>query len=236
MSNNDKIEYYKKYLTTYYNGKFFKNQGIEEIFAMMKSENAGNWLDCCSAVCTLFWSMAFKHISSISCLDICNEAHIVHQEFIKSSTIPECYKQAAELLNLYIENIPQNRKIFKDFFIADIIQNGYQNITSKYNTITSMGILDYTKNEEEFIKCIHDFADISEKSCNIYGANWLRSNRYTNFIGDYNIDEDKISNSHITNDLLKRAAKDYFEIKHLQTIHIKNDKNFSDVVIWHLQK
>ncbi len=67
-------------------------------------------------------------------------------------------------------------------------------------------------------------------------SNRIRSNWYTNFIGDYNIDENKILNSHITNDLVEYAAKDYFEIKHLQTIHIKNDKNFSDVVIWHLQK
>ena len=228
LTDINQIEY-KKQLTYFYKSygaEFRKGQGTEYILNMIKKfSNEGTLIDFGSGSNIYFWLIAFNQINYALCVDISKEAFYINECIRKKILYPKSCKFG---LKKYKKNFDDIIKIKVNYKVYDILNKPFlKNI--KYDNVTQFGLLGLCKNKREYLINLNKL--LQSLNCNgvFLGANWCFSKKYSEKLG-YN-------NSYLTKKLIiDYAKKNNYSILHLQIIPIKNDINYTYVLIYALRK
>ncbi len=225
----DKKEYSKQleYFNKYYNDKFVRNQGTEQILEMVhKYCPGGKWLDVGCGSTTLFWSLMTKNITTIYCADYNIEALRVLNKFSNESLLPKCYKEVIEKYQLSNDILRDNKLKIKKYAYFNALETWPDEITKeKFDFITQFGLFGLCRNEADYIKCFDQVRRAAAEGAIIIGVNWILSEEYSNKRGVYNnyISKQIVQQACIQNNLLLLENMD---------VRIVGDKDYDRVSIW----
>lgn len=225
-SDNQKYQAQLKYFNDYYGSEFKKGQGTEEILEMIHTySKRGTLVDFGSGSNIYFWLLAFKDISSVTCVDISLEALLISDEIRKGNLILKSSEFPAKKYKSSIENvvkIPVEKKVL-DIFNDDL------ELFDKFDNVSQFGLLGLCKNEDEYIKNLNKILSFLNDDGIFLGANWIFSDVYVTRKG--------FSNDYLTEELIiKNAKKSGYEILFVEKFPIKNDINYDYVLVYALKR
>ena len=225
-----RLSYYRSYLLDYYNDEFRKNQGTEDILAMLSMHGrGGNWLDVGAGPATLFWAMALEKIRTLDCTEICVEGIKVLHDFVLSGAIPRCYQEASDLLGLSKGRLEQPRKLPIRYMIFDAMAPWPAQLSEQYDLITAFGVYGLSPSESAYMQNFHYMKPALRPDGRALGANWVRSTSMIERVGG--------DNRYLRPDLIKQAALLYgYKILHLSEVTIINDPNYDRIILWALKQ
>ena len=227
--DQEKLEYYEGYLRRYYSVSFRKNQGTEEILSMLsRFARPGKWLDVGAGPATLFWALALEEIQSLDCSEICVEGIKVLHDFVQSGVLPDCYSDAAKLMDFPIGRVDNVRRVPIRYMIFDAMAPWPASIRGTCDLVTAFGVYGLSSNEDAYIRNFGYMRPAIKENGHAVGANWIRSPA---MIAQHGGD-----NRYLNPGLIGQAADRFgYEILHLSEVRIVNDPNYDRVILWALK-
>ncbi len=224
--NEEKLEKELDYFNKYYGSSFKKEQGTEEILDMINNYSLpGTLIDFGSGSNIYFWLLAFKNISSVCCVDISIESFFINEKVRKKQLYPLSCEYTIEKYNKNFEEILKTNIEYK---ISDVFQKDF-NINKKFNNVTQFGLLGLCKTEDDYITQFKKLFNCLEKGGIFIGANWLFKEKYS--------EEKGFKNNYLNEELINKISLKYnCKIIQKKLVPIKNDDNYSHVLIYALEK
>lgn len=225
-SDDHKYQAQLKYFNEYYGSKFKEGQATEEILEMIHTYSKnGTLADFGSGSNIYFWLLAFKNISSVTCIDNSPEALLISEEIRKGNLILKAGEFPAKKYKTSIENvvkIPVEQKVL-DVFSDDL------NLFGKFDNVSQFGLLGLCKTKEEYINNLNKLLLLLKNDGVFLGANWIFSDVY--------IKRKRFSNNYLTEDLIIKNCKySGYKFLYVKKIPIKNDVNYDYVLLYALKR
>ena len=226
-----RMDYYVRYFTEYYHDAFRPHQGTEVILDVLKRYAPGGiWLDVGAGPATLFWGLMLKGIKELHCTELYIEGLKVLDDFMRSETVPQCYRDVVTMYNVAPGHLALLRSLPRDYFLYDALRPWPAELSQQqYDLITAYGVFGLTTNPEDYKRCFSYLKPSLKPGGVVLGANWIRSQRFIN--------EGNTDNRFMKPGLVKRAAETYgYELLHASQETIQDDPNYDGVIVWALRQ
>lgn len=220
--DSDEYRIQLKYFTDYYGSDFKLEQGTEEILRMINMFSVdGTLIDFGSGSNIFFWLMAMKNIDKVICVDQSEEAFYINEQIRNGILIPRSYNYISKMYNRDLSSLYKLEPIY---LVEDIFENDL-GLKDEYENVSQFGLLGLAQDTEIYKKIFLKLWKYVKKNGVFLGANWLYSNVYAEKKG--------YSNNYLNCNFIEKLAKEiHGTLVENRMIEIKNDKNYSDVILY----
>lgn len=209
------------YFTKYYGSKVKPQQGLDEIFDVIKKYSIeGSWVDLGGGSNTPFWRMGIKKVNKILSCDINREAFVISEMIINNFRLSPCFEYVRELIG---EGWDKNNKIQISYKQIDLL-NEVIELDGKYENITQFGLLGLTTEKSDFLSKTREILQFLKKDSVYIGANWIFSSKYQKKTG--------FSNKFIDEGLINSLNDDKYEVLYCKKHMIYNDPNYTHLILY----
>lgn len=224
------MAYFTEYAKNYYNDRFVKNQGTEVILDMLRAhQKPGLWLDLGAGPATFFWSLMLSGIRELHCNEINIEGLKVLDDFAKSDTIPQCYRDVMNMYSIKEDRLAAAKKAPRKYLLFDALSEWPDDLRYAYDMISGFGVYGLAPNKEKYVECFSRPKKYLKDNGILVGANWVRSELFIN--------KGNSDNRFLAQGLVEEAAKLFdYQILHLSEEKIVGDPYYDKVLVWCLRK
>lgn len=220
--DSDEYKTQLKYFTDYYGSDFKPEQGTEEILRMINvfSRN-GKLIDFGSGSNIFFWLIVMKNIDKVICVDQSKEALYINEQIRNGILIPKSYNFISKMYNRDLSSLYKLKPVY---LVEDIFKNDLE-LKDEYENVSQFGLLGLAQDAETYKKMFLKLWKYVKKNGVFLGANWLFSNVYA--------EEKGYSNNYLNCNFIEGLAEEvHGALVENRIIEIKNDKNYSDVILY----
>ena len=220
--DSDEYKTQLKYFTDYYGSDFRPEQGTEEILRMINMFSIGGTLiDFGSGSNIFFWLIVMKNIDKVICVDQSKEALYISEQIRNGILIPRSYNFISKMYN---RNLSSVYKLEPVYLVEDIFENDLE-LKDEYENVSQFGLLGLAQDAETYKKMFLKLWKYVKNKGVFLGANWLFSDAYA--------EEKGYSNNYLNCNFIEELAKEVHGVLvENKIIEIKNDKKYSDVILY----
>jgi SAM-dependent methyltransferase len=225
--DSGRLAYFRLYQEKYFNDRFVRGQGTEEILSNLERHGAsGRWLDLGSGTTTLFWSIPLQGITSISCCDLVPEALAVLEELARSGKIPPCYQEALEMFGKPPSHLAEMSRRLDRFLVFDTLAPWPSWLAAKpFDLITAFGNFGIAPTPERYAACFGEIVRHLAPGGRAVGADWVRRPSF--------IAEDGHDNSYLAPALVALSGRQAgLTVLDCRQVAIAGDPQYDGVICW----
>ena len=229
---SNRLDYFRNYASTYFNGDFIPGQGAEELLQFACNyQIQGRHLDLGSGPTGLFWFLPVQQATTITFSDVIPEALEILRQFKKDRKFPKCYREALDVVALQPNQL---EKIFDSevrYAVFDCFEEWPISVVkTRFERISAYGVLSICKDRIHYQKAVSEILDHLSEGGIFIGADWIRHD-------EFKIAEDGSDTSYLCEKMIAETfANENAELSELETIPLIGDALYGSLIAWVVKK